>query len=71
MAYSKLLDNTKSLAIGGKAEEANNMWDPQAKESSSAGSTAATAGDSTSGGPHWRELTRSVCYCITRTCNLI
>lgn len=57
MAYAKLVEKTKSLAIDGKAEEANNMWDPQAKESSSGGSTAATAGDSNSGGP---QLIRSV-----------
>lgn len=58
MAYSKLLDSKKSAEMEGKAQEANSMWDPQPKESCSAGSTAATAGDSNAGGPHWRELIR-------------
>lgn len=57
MAYAKLMTSIKP-SMDGKAEEANTMWDPQPKGSSSMGSTAATAGDSNAGGTHWRELIR-------------
>ncbi|KAJ1530281.1 hypothetical protein ONE63_005203 [Megalurothrips usitatus] len=60
MAYTKLLNLSKSREMEGKAEEAKSLWDPQPKEGSSGGSTAATAGDSNAGGLHTRELIRAL-----------
>ncbi|KAE8753161.1 TNF receptor-associated factor 6 [Frankliniella occidentalis] len=60
MAYTKLLDLSKTQTMNGKAEEANSMWDPQPKGNSVAGSTTATVGNSNAGETHWPELIRAL-----------